>query len=514
VLAATAFTWRNAETFARERLLRTAELYTIALEKGARHAGPGALSRLEEFVADALGADLQGVALVDQRGAVRAAAGALPDADLGRAPWVLRATRDGLVGTAETDGGVAVAVPTWIGCRPPRRPWGRFRGGPWRGRAGVDGPPGQAPSPTAPAAASGGPTDDARTATVGDEPAASRGANEDPADGDLAPAPPGPPPFDGRRPPPGPPDRPGPSDCPEARWAVVLQLDPTLAWRAVHQARLQAAAVVAVLLVAWALAGRWRRAQQRAEQLTAEARRREHLAALGELAAVLAHEIRNPLGAIRGHAQLAAARLPEDERGRRSLETVVAETTRLSALVEALLRYARPQPPTPRATDVGALAARVTELLRVEATTQHVALAVEAPPTPTVCPCDPDQLEQVLWNLLRNAVQSQPDGGHATVRVRRAPGAVVVRVEDGGPGVPPADRDRIFAPFVTTRAEGSGLGLAIARQIAEAHGGTLTVGAVPGGGAAFELALPCPAGVGAARDPADTPADDERGAPS
>ena len=467
VVAATGFTWRNAETFARERLLRSAHLYTVALEKGVRHAGPGAISRLEDVLADALGADVLGVAFVDETGTVRASAGELPEGELGAQPWVVRATRERKLGTWEGGGAFAAAVPTWIGCRPRRRGWGPRHGPRWRQRPGGDAsfddpqspPDGPPPGPPGPPAALDG--DDAL----------------------------GPPPFGGPGPPP-PFGEPGPEDCRGPRLAVVLLLDPTEARQAVHQAHIQAAFVLAVLLLAWGLAWSWQRTQRRAARLAVEAQQREKLAALGEMAAVLAHEIRNPLGAIRGHAQLAAARLAGDERGARSIATVIAETTRLAALVDALLRYARPRPPDRQDTDFGALCESVVALAADEAAAVGVSFSVERDAEGPHGSCDADQVEQVLLNLVRNALQAQPDGGRALVTARRERDGVTIRVEDSGPGIPSADRDRVFAPFVTSRAEGTGLGLAIARQIAEAHGGSLTVGESEMGGAALVLRLP------------------------
>ena len=274
------------------------------------------------------------------------------------------------------------------------------------------------------------------------------------------------------------------------RIAMVLTMDATAAQEPVRQARIQAAFVLVAILLAWALAWRWHRLSRRARRLEEEARRREKLALLGEMAAVLAHEIRNPLGAIRGHAQLLQPRLADDERAGRSLATVVDETARLSRLVDGLLRYARPRPPEPHDVEMGALVERVLALSEPLAEETGVTLRrAQSGPGPSVR-CDPDQVEQVLLNLVRNGIQAQPDGGQVLVAIERAGGAATLRVEDAGAGIPEADRERVFGPFVTTKAAGSGLGLAIARQIAEAHGGSLTAEASALGGAALVLTLP------------------------
>ena len=423
--AATFFTYRNAEAFARERLVRAAVLYTFALERGARHLGPKALEQIEELLDDATGEEVRGVAVVDRQGRVLARFGEAPPAErLSTADWVSGAARFGKVGMGEGgDDTLSVAVPSRLGCD--RRP-----------RHGLGRPHERWPGP--------------------------------------------------RRP------RRGGGPCAETRLAMVLTLDAAEAREPIRQARIQAAFVVVALALAWALAALWHRQSRRARRLEGEARRREKMAALGEMAAVMAHEIRNPLGAIRGHAQLLAPRLAEDESGSRSVRTVVDETSRLSRLVDGLLRYARPSPPEPRPVSPGALVDRALELSAELAAEAGVSLERATKGDGPEMACDPDQVEQVLLNLVRNAVQAQDEGGGGRVRVSfaRAGEWVEVRVEDAGPGVPEKERERIFSPFVTTKAEGSGLGLAIARQIAEAHEGELVVEGSSLGGAALVLRLP------------------------
>ncbi len=223
-----------------------------------------------------------------------------------------------------------------------------------------------------------------------------------------------------------------------------------------------------------------------------EARRRETLAAVGEMAAGLAHEVRNPVAAIRGAAQAIA---PEatPEQAREMLDVIEEETARLGRVVGEFLDYARPSSPRRDEVNAGELAKRVArgaELagigLRVE-----VDVAADAP----VMTGDPDQIHRAFENLVRNAAEATGGEGSLQIRVTRgARGGVEIHFEDDGPGIPDEVVTRVFEPFQTTKTSGTGLGLALVQRIVESHRGTICVESRPGEGAAFTLEFPAPDG--------------------
>lgn len=229
-----------------------------------------------------------------------------------------------------------------------------------------------------------------------------------------------------------------------------------------------------------------RRAAGMRRQMVAQ----QHLADMGEMAAVLAHEIRNPLGVIKGYAQLLGERADPsaDPDGKQTLDRVVGEAGRLERLVNGLLDYARPAPPSRRPGDLAVLAGQAAELVAAEAAQGQVRLLRDLSPAPAQA--DPDQVLQVVLNLLRNGVEACPEGGVVTLRAGQRGGEAFVEVIDSGSGLPAGLGDEIFKPFVTTRTDGTGLGLAVSRRIAEAHGGRLTARSGPDGGARFRLSLP------------------------
>lgn len=230
----------------------------------------------------------------------------------------------------------------------------------------------------------------------------------------------------------------------------------------------------------------------RLRQIERDALRAEQLAWVGQMAAGLAHEVRNPLMAIKLLVQAAAERRGVF-RGR-DLQVLEEEIVRLEHIVSGFLDFARPPRLDPRPVDVKELAERAVDGVRARADLQAVDLKVEADAESTVASADPNQVRQVLFNLLFNALDAQPGGGHVTVRVGMDHGAggdpeVVVAVTDGGPGLPPELSDRVFEPFVSTKESGLGLGLSICKRIAETHGGGLTAVSSPHG-ATFTLRLP------------------------
>jgi signal transduction histidine kinase len=238
-----------------------------------------------------------------------------------------------------------------------------------------------------------------------------------------------------------------------------------------------------------------RRRERAAAEALAAARARlaqsEKLAALGQLAAAVAHEVRNPLAVVRSAAQGLAETLSDgDVEGHRAAAFIMAEVDRLGSVVTSLLAFARPLHLSPRPIPVRDVITHAIELAGSELAAKGVRLRREEPPALSRVYADGDLVCQVLVGILANAAQAAPAGGEVTVTARAADGAVALAVADDGPGVPAEIRGRIFEPFFTTRARGTGLGLAVARQIVEAHGGRIEVGDREGGGARFTLTLP------------------------
>ncbi|MBI5502761.1 MAG: sensor histidine kinase [Deltaproteobacteria bacterium] len=225
--------------------------------------------------------------------------------------------------------------------------------------------------------------------------------------------------------------------------------------------------------------------------------RSQSLAALGQMTSGLAHEIRNPLHAMKGTAEVLGDFLPDDPRPRRMLELQVREIDRLAALLERFLAFARPRAPEKKAHLAGDLVRRAAELLRVEAARAGVDVDVRVAADDPAVGCDAAQIEQVILNVGLNAIQAMAPAKRGTLRLatsRLRRGEVeygAIRVANDGPPIPQDLRDRLFEPFVTSRENGTGLGLAIAERIVDAHGGLLEV--EPGGEGrevAFVIHLP------------------------
>ncbi|GAB4250863.1 cache domain-containing protein [Deferrisoma sp.] len=217
------------------------------------------------------------------------------------------------------------------------------------------------------------------------------------------------------------------------------------------------------------------------------------LAALGALAAGVAHEINNPLAAIQANTELLLLRAEADPEIAEEAQAIAEQVERIQKIVASLLTFARPRAEAGReAVDLHRLVVETLELAAPQARKNRVAVETRADPDLPAAWGDPDKLRQVLTNLVVNALEHSPRGG--TVRIatgRGDDGATVwVRVEDEGPGVPAAERDRIWNPFYTTRSEGTGLGLSIAHAIVEDHGGRIVLDSAPGRGAAFTVILP------------------------
>jgi signal transduction histidine kinase len=232
-----------------------------------------------------------------------------------------------------------------------------------------------------------------------------------------------------------------------------------------------------------------------------EAQRAERLAALGQLSAGLAHEIRNPLGVIKGSAEILAQKLDDSNPLAKELAGYIyTEVNRVSALVSRFLDFARPSQLDLRSADLTVAVERCLKTVTEQGACARVKVQKDYAPGLAKVMLDQDLCDQVFTNLLMNACEAMGEqGGELRVRIRAGDekageAGVVLEVEDTGPGVPLELKEQIFNPFVTTKKSGVGLGLAIVSKIVDAHGGSLKLVSEPGHGACFRVTFPAAAG--------------------
>jgi len=226
-------------------------------------------------------------------------------------------------------------------------------------------------------------------------------------------------------------------------------------------------------------------------KLEAERQRlQERMAAVGELAARMAHEIKNPLASISGSAQVLAAGGSFDDKGQRLLHILVDESRRLSGILDGFLTYTRPKRSDFTPCDVSAMLRDCIALLgRSDEHRDGHRIRLELPDS-LILEGEEQLLRQIFWNLSRNALQAMPEGGELTIAGERRDGAVVLRWRDSGTGMTEDVRRQAFEPFVTTRPGGTGLGLAVVYAAVAEHGGTVAIDSAPGRGTIVTVELP------------------------
>jgi signal transduction histidine kinase len=232
---------------------------------------------------------------------------------------------------------------------------------------------------------------------------------------------------------------------------------------------------------------------ERLQQSERQVLRAEQLAAVGQVAAGVAHELRNPLTSVKMLVQAglegdSPATLPREDLG-----LIEHEIRRMESCIQTFLDFARPPHSEKRQTDLHDVVHRALALVEGRARRQNVSVTADQPPGPIELLIDGEQIHQALLNLLLNALDALPQGGAVRLEVVPAPhsgAGVTVRVRDNGPGIAPRILSRLFEPFVSGKETGLGLGLSICRRLVEAHGGSIAGKNLPGGGALFEFVLP------------------------
>ncbi len=226
------------------------------------------------------------------------------------------------------------------------------------------------------------------------------------------------------------------------------------------------------------------------DALEAKLTRAEHLAEIGQLAASLAHEIKNPLAGISGAIQVIGDSMGEDDPHRVIVNEILGQIARLDATVKDLLFYARPSRPTAREIKLDDLVSRVLMLVREEPTVRRVRIDFDAANADAALFADEGQIEQLLLNLILNAAHASDEGSVIHVEVLPNGRFTRLRVVDTGHGMKSEVLNRALEPFFTTKAKGTGLGLAICRRIVESHGGTISLASEVGKGTTVSIDLP------------------------
>jgi len=260
---------------------------------------------------------------------------------------------------------------------------------------------------------------------------------------------------------------------------------------------------IAVAVLAGSLSRAQRKARQKLEAAGVELstayqklnetfdrlRQADRLASLGRLAAVIAHEIRNPLGSIQGAVEILGEGVPAADPKSEFAQIARKEVAALERLTSEILQFSKPAAPKQLPIDPREIVEDACRLCADQARRQAVDVGV-APAPATRILVDPEQIKQVLLNILINAIQVQPSGGRIEIRISRDTKDVVISVQDFGPGIAAEDLEHIFEPFFTTRREGTGLGLAISYQLVTRNGGSISAESTPGQGACFRIRFP------------------------
>ncbi len=226
------------------------------------------------------------------------------------------------------------------------------------------------------------------------------------------------------------------------------------------------------------------------ERLRDEVARSRRLVSLGNLAAGVAHEIRNPLSSIKGFATYFRERLADSPPDVETAEVMIREVDRLNRVINELLEFARPRPPGMRSLNVSEVIGQAKEMMASLAKKKGIALNFQLPQEDLIIEGDPDQLKQVIWNLYLNALEATEPAGRIEVILKAENDRIGITVADTGKGISGQDLPHLFDPYFTTKAAGVGLGLAIVHRIVEAHRGEIRAENRPEGGASFKVLLP------------------------
>jgi two-component system sensor histidine kinase HydH len=265
---------------------------------------------------------------------------------------------------------------------------------------------------------------------------------------------------------------------------IAYELEPVQRRALDRQANLLLLVALGASMVMMALAWAFARAMRNREELLLQLEKERHLASVGEMSAVLAHEIRNPLASLKGHAQLLLESSEPGSGAEKKSERVVSAAVRLEKLTAGLLEFVRSGSIQPSSVDPGAA-------LRAAASDLHeLAIEVDAPENLGDWALDEERMRQALVTLLQNAGQAG-SGADLPIEAKVSidSGDLVYEIRDHGVGLP-GDSGDIYAPFVTTRTRGTGLGLAVTQSIVKAHGGEIVGANHPGGGAVFRIVIP------------------------
>jgi PAS domain S-box-containing protein len=226
------------------------------------------------------------------------------------------------------------------------------------------------------------------------------------------------------------------------------------------------------------------------KEMEARLLEQQTLAAVGEMSAQVAHEVKNPLMGIRGACEIMSEGYGQDHPHNELASEVLRQLDRLNATVEELLAFARPKPMIPVSTDLNEMLQAVLGVVVEDPRSRSIEVVRDLDTELSTVEADPEQMQQVLFNIVLNAMQAMGSRGTLTVRTREDEDHVYLDVHDTGPGIKPDLSERIFKPFFTTRSKGTGLGLAIVKTIIEAHGGKVIAANAPEGGALFSISLP------------------------